>query len=108
MNDRLRIVIFFSVIFGLLFFIGRAGLPLAHEWLDPVAMRDTGTMFPYLFSRPDALRAVVLASLQHVKGPLHYIAHNAYCLVTGDLFPLNPATMQFPNIVFAFLTTIFV
>jgi hypothetical protein len=106
MNNRLRIAIFFSLIFGLLFFVGRAGLPLAHEWLDPVAFRDTGAVFPYLGSRPDALRSLTLASLQHVKGPLHYIAHNAYCLVVGDLFPLNPATMEFPDIIIAFLTCI--
>ena len=107
MGDRLRTIAFFLLIFGLLFFLGRAGLPLAHEWLDPVAMRDTGTMFPYLASRPDALRSLVLATLQHVEGPLQYIFINLYCLAVGDVFPLNPSTMQFPNTIFAFLASLF-
>jgi hypothetical protein len=107
MGDRLREIVFFLLIFGLLFFLGRAGLPLAHEWLDPVAMRDSGTMFPYLASRPDALRSLVLATLQHVEGPLQYIVLNLYCLAIWDKFPLNPSTMQFPNAIFAFLTSLF-
>jgi hypothetical protein len=107
MNDRLRIAIFFSLLFAWLFFLGRAGLPLAHEWLDPVAMRDSGTMFHYLLSRPDALRSLFLATLQHVEGPLQYILINTYCLAVGNAFPLNPATMQFPNTIFAFLTSLF-
>jgi hypothetical protein len=107
MNDRLRIAIFFSLIFVWLFFLGRAGLPLAHEWLDPVAMRDSGTMFSYLLSRPDALRSLILATLQHVEGPLQYILINTYSLAVGNAFPLNPATMQFPNTIFAFLTSLF-
>ncbi len=106
-NERLRIAIFFSLIFGLLFFLGRAGLPLAHDWLDPVAIRDTGTMFSYLASRPDALRSLALATLQHVEGPFHYIVLNLYCLAVGDVFPLNPSTMQLPNTIFAFLTCVF-
>ena len=104
MSDRLRIVIFFTLILGLLFSLGRVGLPLAHEWLDPVAVRDSGTMFPYLASRPNALRSLALASVQHVKGPVSYIAHNVYCLAVGDLFPLSPATMEIPNVIIAFLT----
>ncbi len=107
MNERLRIIIFFSLIFVWLFFLGRAGLPLAHEWLDPVAIRDSGTMFSYLLSRPDALRSLFLASLQHVEGPLQYIIINLYSLAVGDIFPLNPSTMQFPNTIFAFLTALF-
>jgi hypothetical protein len=107
MGERLRVIAFFLLIFGWLFFLGRAGLPLALEWLDPVAMRDSGTMFPYLASRPDALRSLVLASLQHVEGPLQYIVINAYCLAVEDIFPLNPITMQFPNTIFAFLTCLF-
>ena len=107
MNERLRVIIFFLLIFGWLFFLGRAGLPLAHEWLDPVAMRDTGTMFSYLASRPDALRSLALATLQHVEGPLQYIIFNMYCLAVGDMFPLNPATMQFPNTIFAFLNFVY-
>ena len=105
MSDRLRIVIFFTLILGLLFSLGRVGLPLAHEWLDPVAVRDSGTMFPYLASRPNALRSLALASVQHVKGPVSYIAHNVYCLAVGLLFPLSPlATMEIPNVIIAFLT----
>ncbi|MGO9116654.1 MAG: hypothetical protein ACLQPD_03485 [Desulfomonilaceae bacterium] len=107
MNERIRIIIFFSLIFVWLFFLGRAGLPLAHEWLDPAAMRDTGTVFSYLVSRPDPLRSLVLASLQHVEGPLQFIILNLYCLAIGDKFPLNPLTMQFPNTIFAFLTCLF-
>ena len=107
MNDRLRLIVFFLIIFGLLFFLGRAGLPLAHDWLDAVAYRDTGTMFNYLASRPDALRSLVLATLQHVEGPLPYIIVNMYCLAVGDMFPLNPSTMQLPNTIFAFLTVLF-
>jgi hypothetical protein len=107
MGERLRVTAFFLLIFGWLFFLGRAGLPLAHEWLDPVAMRDSGTMFPYLASRPDALRSLVLATVQHVEGPLQYIVLNLYCLAIGDKFPLNPSTMQLPNTIFAFLTALF-
>jgi len=78
MSDRPRVILFFLLIFGLLFFLGRAGLPLAHSWVDPVAIRDTGTMFSYLVSRPDPLRSLVLGVLQHVEGPLQYIILNSY------------------------------
>src|SRR5208337_308695 len=107
LNNRIPTIIFFSLIFVWLLYLGRAGLPLAHEWLDPVAMRDAGTMFPYLLSRPDALRSLFLATLQHVEGPLQYILLNTYCLAIGNAFPLNPSTMQLPNTFFAFLTSLF-
>ena len=64
-------------------------------------------MFSYLVSRPDPLRSLVLGVLQHVEGPLQYIILNSYSLAVGNLFPLNPATMQFPNTIFAFLTAVF-
>ena len=99
--------LFFIVLLILLYFLGNEGLPLAHEWLDPVAMRDSGTMFPYLMSRPDPLRSIVLATLQHREGPLQYIMINLYCLAVGDMFPLNPSTMQLPNTIIAFLTCLF-
>ena len=107
MNDRLRIVIFFALILGLVFCIGRTRLPLAHEWLDPVAIRDSGTVFSYLASQPSPIRALVLGTLQHVEGPLQYILINLYSLTVGDVFPLNPRTMQFPNTIFAFLASLF-
>ena len=107
-NERLRMGIFFLIIFALLFFLGRARLPLAHLFADWIGNRDIGTMFHYFISGPDPIRTLTVTTLGNVETcPLQVILSNAYCYAIGGLFPLNPATMQFPNTIFAFLTCIF-
>jgi len=42
-----------------------------------------------------------------VDAPLEFIIFNIYPFLVGDLFPMNPATAQFPNTVFTFAGAIF-
>ena len=108
MNERLRFGTFFLIIFALLFFLGRARLPVAFPFWGWVYWRDAyGTMFHYVVSGPNPVTAVVQAILGHQEGPLQFILMNAYCYTIGDIFPLNPSTMQFPNTIFAFLACVF-
>src|SRR5208283_2838220 len=88
-------------------FLGRARLPLALPFWGWILWRDAGTMIYHLVSGPDPFTAVIRGILGHVEGPLQFIILNAYCYGVGDIFPLNPATMQFPNTIFTFLTAVF-
>ncbi len=106
-NKRLRTGIFFIIIFALLFFLGRARLPLALPFWGWVLWRDAGTMFHYLVSGPGPVTGIIRGILGHVEGPLQFIILNAYCYGVGDIFPLNPATMQFPNTILTFLIAVF-
>ena len=108
MNERLRIGTFFLIIFALLFFLGRIDCRLLSLFGAGAYGETYGTMFHYLVSGPNPVAAVVGEILGHQEGPLQsFILMNAYCYTIGDIFPLNPATMQFPNTVFAFLTCVF-
>lgn len=102
-SNRWFSVAFFLGTFLYLLGIGKIGIPWAHPFADPLAIRDTGTMLPYLLSRPNPLRAVVLAILGHVEGPLQYVLLMAYSYAVDSFLPLCPSTMQFPNTIFAFL-----
>jgi hypothetical protein len=42
----------------------------------------------------------------HIEGPLQFLLLNTYCYTVGDILPLNPSVMQFPNTVFALLAAI--
>jgi len=100
-------VFFFLAIAVYLCVIGLAGQPSVHPYFDHIGIRDAGTTLSYYASGQSPLKTVFVQSMLHYEGPLQFLLLNAYCFLVGDLFPLNPATMQFPNTVFAFLATIF-
>jgi len=102
------LVLVFTCITGYLYFLGSAALPLAHDSVDGTSIRDTGTMMPYLLSQPLPMIAILKAALVHVEGPVQYLLLNVYCFTIGNLVPLTPSTMQFPNTVFASVSTAFV
>ena len=98
---------FFLMIAVYLCALGLVGQPSVHPYFDRIGIRDAGTTLSYYASGQSPLKAVFVQAMLHYEGPLQYIILNAYCFLVGDLFPLNPATMQFPNTVFAFLATMF-
>jgi len=89
------------------FFLGRIGLPVAHDFFDRVVMRDVGTVIPFLLSQENPLASIILQTMKHVEGPLQFLVLNIYFLMIGDMFPLNPVTMQFPNTLLALATCAF-
>jgi hypothetical protein len=103
-------VIFVSMGFmiGYLYLLGSAGLPFAHDSVDGVEMRDTGTMMSYLLSRPLPATTVIKAVFGHIEGPLQYLLLNLYCYTIGNFLPLTPVTLQAPNTVFAYVSVIFI
>lgn len=103
----LRKYCFFGAVIIFLCVLGTTGLPVAHFHFDGVAIRDTGTMLPYLATRPNPAVSIIAPVFAHVEGPLQYILLNLYCCLVGDLLPLNPSTMQIPNTIFAFMAAIF-
>lgn len=105
-RHRIDTACFFVFVFVLLYFLGRVGLPLAHESPDGIGIRDTGLNYTYFASTSQPIRSIIVGTMQHVEGPLQYIFLNLYCWAVGDLFPLNPATMQLPNTFLAFMTCV--
>ncbi len=89
-------------------FLGYVGLPVAHNAVDGVDIRDTGLMLHYLLSQPNPVTAIFKATFGHVEGPLQYFLLNAYCYLAGDALPLTPATMQIPNTVFSIISIVFI
>jgi hypothetical protein len=107
-TSRSWFVILFTCIAGYLYFLGSTGLPVAHDSFDANSIRDTGAMMPYLLNQPHPLVAIFKAAVVHVEGPLQFLLLNAYCFTVGALLPLTPATMQFPNTIFAAVSVGFV
>jgi hypothetical protein len=98
---------FFGLIFLYLFVCGRINLPFINKYPDPVGIRDAGCMLSYLWSQPNPVTTTIIVAMKHVEGAFQYFFVNVYCYLVGDIFPLTPATMQFPNTVFASLTAVF-
>ncbi len=101
------LILFFGGLFAYFWIIGTMGLPTVHAFYDAAAIRDMSTVWPSLTwhvrDERHFLPAAVLA--QH-EGPLQFLLLNLYSALVGDLFPLNPRTMQFPNTILAFLGAI--
>lgn len=88
---------FFVLVFAYLFLLGRIGMPLAHDFFDPLVMRDTGLLVPALIERGAPLSTFLVEAMKHLEGPIQFLIMASYALGIGDAFPLTPATMQFPN-----------
>jgi hypothetical protein len=97
---------FFLGLWVLLFFLGHWRQPLVHPYFDQVGIRDAGTLFSYYTSGPEPLKTLIGQAMLHIEGPLQFGLLNAYCYTVGRILPLNPATLQFPNTVFAFLAAV--
>lgn len=97
---------FFACVFALLYFLGAAGQPTVHPYFDQVGTREVGTLFSSYTSGPEPLKTLLGRALIHVEGALQFAVLNVYSHAVGDLVPLTPATMQFPNTVFAFLAAV--
>lgn len=88
---------FFAAAFAYLYFLGALGQPSIHPYFDCIGIRDAGTTISTYLSGPNPVKTVVAQAMLHYEGPLQYVFLNAYCYAVGDLFALNPSTMQFPN-----------
>ncbi|MGB6066473.1 MAG: hypothetical protein WBG50_16850 [Desulfomonilaceae bacterium] len=109
-NSRQRLAFTCAFFFGLwwlLFFLGHWAEPVVHPYFDQVGIRDAGTLFSYYASRPEPLKTLIGRAMLHIEGPIQFMLLNAYCYTIGNLLPLNPSTLQFPNTVLAFLATVF-
>lgn len=98
---------FFLAIAVLLFVLGQVGLPVAHYFYDAVVIRDTGVFMADFLSKPEPVSAFVTMAFRHHEGLIQFILLNVYCFLVGDLWPLNPSTMQLPNTVLAFFAAVF-
>jgi hypothetical protein len=105
-SGRIVTWVFFAAVFGVLFVLGNFGQPTVHPYFDQVGIRDAGTVFSHCLAQPNPLKTLVGRAMLHIEGPLQFLVLNSYCYSVGDLLPLNPSTMQFPNTVFAFLATV--
>lgn len=99
--------IFFAMIFAYLFFLGRVGLPLAHDFFDRVVYRDTSTLLPFLLHTSKPILNIAMLAMKHLEGPSHFLLLNLYSYCVGDIFALSPATMQFPNTLLSFCACVF-
>lgn len=82
-------------------------MPLAHDFFDPLVMRDTCLVAAVLIDRGTPFSQLIVEAMKHLEGPLQFAVMNLYCLAIRDAFPLTPATMQFPNTVLGFVAAIF-
>jgi hypothetical protein len=98
---------FFLTIFSYVLLLGRIGMPLAHDFYDPLVMRDTCLVVPALLDRGASLITLLVEAMKHLEGPVQFVLMNSYCLLIRDTFPLTPTTMQFPNTVLAWATCLF-
>lgn len=102
-----RSVGFFLLISGYLFFLGRIGLPLAHDFSDPLCMRDTSLVVSALLDRGTSFTVLTMEAMKHLEGVTQFVLMSLYCMGIGDGFPLTPATMQFPNTVVGIVACVF-
>jgi len=100
-------LVFFAAAFVYLYLLGVLDQPSIHPYFDGIGIRDAGTTLSYYLSGPHPLKTVVAQAMLHYEGPLQYIFLNAYCYALGDMFALNPSTMQFPNTVLSVAAMIF-
>jgi hypothetical protein len=98
---------FFLAIALLLLFWGQIGLPVAHYFHDALAIRDTGFYWADLADKPNGLSNFLQMAFRHHEGSIQFFMLNFYCSYVGDIWPLNPATMQLPNTVLAFFAAVF-
>lgn len=107
-SKRLIPYSFFFCLFLYFLWLALAYSPIAHFEGDGLAMRDTGTMLPYLLSKDDSVKSLLVAFMVHIEGPLQFLVINLYCYLIGDRLPLTPATMAFPNVIFALATCLMI
>jgi len=97
-------LLLFAGLFAYFWTIGTVGLPTVHAFYDAAAIRDMSTVWPSLTWRiRDERHFLPVAVLGQHEGPLQFLLLNLYSASVGDLFPLSPRTMQFPNTILAFL-----
>jgi len=90
------------MLFVYLILLGRVGLPVAHDYPDRLALRDTGTLIPFLLKTDNPIMNFAVLTMNHLEGPLQFMLLNFYSFGVGDTFPLNPSTMQFSNTILVF------
>jgi hypothetical protein len=105
-RSSFRLILFFLILSGLLFYLGHWGQPLAHPYFDQIGIRDAGTLFSHYASTPEPLKNLIGRTMLHVEGPLQFVLINVYAYIIGDLAPLNPGIVQIPNTIFAVLAAI--
>ncbi len=105
-RGTISLYLFFASLFCLLVFLGLAGQPTVHPYFDQVGTREVGTLFHHYTSGPGPVQNLVGRALIHVEGALQFAVLNVYSYAVGNLVPLTPRTMQFPNTIFAFLAAI--
>jgi hypothetical protein len=93
--------IFFGALFGLFLFLAMWRQPLVHPYFDQVGIRDAGTVLSSVAGGTESLKTFVGQAMLHIEGPLQFVLLNVYAYTIGDLVPLTPATMAFPNALFA-------
>jgi hypothetical protein len=106
-SGRVMKYAFFTGLFIYLWLLGALGQSAVHDYFDEIGIRDAATTFSYFMSQPDPWSAFFRAAFLHMEGPLQFMLLNAWAYVVGDLLPLSPATMQFPNTLFTFVASIF-
>jgi hypothetical protein len=106
-NSHLPKYSFFLAIAVLLFVLGQIGLPVAHYFYDALVIRDTGIFMADFAGKPNPLSNFLTMAFRHHEGLIQFVMLNFYCSFVGDMWPLNPATMQLPNTVLAFFAAVF-
>lgn len=107
---RLRIFTYvcFALLFVYLYLVGSVGQPPVHQFYDEIVTRDSGTVWHALtWNIEDKKLFFPVTVMRHIEGPLQFFALNLYYHLVGNIFPLNPATTQFPNTVLMFGAAIF-
>jgi|GEM_PF-2032612 len=99
--------VFFAGLFIYLWLLGALGQSPAHDYFDEIGIRDAATTFSYFTSQPDPWSTFFGVAFLHMEGPLQFMLINAWAYAVGDILPLSPATMQFPNTLFTFVASIF-
>jgi hypothetical protein len=98
---------FFAGLFIYLWLLGALGQSAVHDYFDEIGIRDTATTFSHFMSQPDPWSTLFRVAFLHMEGPLQFMLLNAWVYAVGDILPLSPATMQFPNTLFTFVASIF-
>jgi hypothetical protein len=106
-RSRLMRYAFFVGLFIYLSLLGALGQSPVHDYFDEIGIRDAATTFSHFTSQPDGWSTFFGVACLHMEGPLQFMLLNTWAYAVGDLLPLSPATMQFPNTLFTFVASIF-
>ncbi|MFZ5866845.1 MAG: hypothetical protein ACOYXY_13260 [Thermodesulfobacteriota bacterium] len=104
---RLMTYAFFAGLFIYLWLLGTLGQSPMHDYFDEIGIRDAATTFSHFISQPDPWSTFFRVAFLHMEGPLQFMLLNAWAYAVGDILPLSPATMQFPNTLFTFAASVF-